>query len=91
MSFFQCKLGASAGRFILDTYFCAQQIAGVLSQDQEGREVVISYGSKKLNKSQSRWPSTKGKLYAGIFYMQKYQYYLQHGNPFLWRTDNSAL
>ncbi len=22
--------------------------------------------------------------------MQKNQYYLQHGDPFLWRTDNSA-
>ena len=80
--------GPKAGRFILDTDFCAQQIAGILSQDQDGREVVIGYGSKKLNKSQSRWPSTKGELYAGIFYMQKY---LQHGKPFLWRTGNSAL
>ena len=83
--------GAKAGRFILDTDFCAQQIAGVLSQDQEGREVIIGYGSKKLNKSQSRWPSTKGELYADIFYMKKYQYYLQYEEQFLWRTDNSAL
>ncbi len=45
--------GPRAGRFILDTDFCAQQIAGIFSQDQDGREVVIGYGSKKFNKSQS--------------------------------------
>ncbi len=51
----------------------------------------LATGEKKLNKSQSRWSSTKGELYAGIFYMQKYQYYLQYGEQFLLRTDNSAL
>ena len=83
--------GSKAGCFILDTNFCAQQIASILSQDQDGREVVIGYGSKKLIRSQSRWPSTKFKLYTGIFYMKKYLYNLQYGRQFLWRTDNSIL
>ncbi len=58
---------------------------------QKGREVVIAYGSKKLNKSQRNYPSTKGELYAGIMWMDKYQYYLLHGPTFKWRTDNVAL
>ncbi len=53
--------------------------------------MVIAYGSKKLNKTQRNYPSTKGELYAGIMWMDKYQYYLQHGPTFKWRTDNVAL
>ncbi len=83
--------GPKAGQFILDTDFCQTQTAGILSQMQNGTEVVIAYGSKKLNKNQLNYPSTKGELYAGLTWMDKYQYYLQHGPQFKWRTDNSAL
>ena len=83
--------GPKAGRFTLDTDFSSGQIAGILSQEQDGQEVVIAYGSKKLTKSQRNWPSTKGELYAGMAWMIKYRYYLQYGKPFKWRTDNNAL
>ena len=83
--------GDKAGQFILDTDYSKEQIAGVLSQQQGEHEVVIAYGSKKLSKSQQNWPSTKGELYAGMYWMQNYQYYLQYGPKFLWRTDNAAL
>ncbi len=66
--------GPKAGQFILDTDFCQMQTAGILSQLQKGREVVITYGSKKLNKSQRNYPSTKGELYAGIMWMDKSVY-----------------
>ncbi len=83
--------GPKAGQFILDTDFCQSQTAGILSQMQKGKEVVIAYRSKKLNKSQRNYPSTKGELYAGNMWMDKYQYYLLHGPTFKWRTDNVAL
>ncbi len=82
--------GPKTRQFILDTDFCQTQMAGILSQVQKGREVVIAYVSKKLNKSQRNYPSTKGKLYAGIMWMDKDQYYLQHGPMFKWRRDNVA-
>ncbi len=66
-------------------------MAGILSQMQDGRETVITYGSKKLNKSQRNYPSTKGELYASITWMEKYRYYLQYRPKFKWRTDNAAL
>ncbi len=47
--------GPKVGQFILDTDFCQTQTAGVLSQIQNGREVIIAYGSKKLNKSQQNY------------------------------------
>ena len=83
--------GHRAGQFILDTDFSQTQIGAVLSQKQGPREVVIAYGSKKLSKTQQNWPSTKGELFAGMYFMLKYQYYLKFGPTFLWRTDNSAL
>ena len=83
--------GPKAGQFILDTDFSRFQTAGILSQMQLGKEVVIAYGSKKLSKSQLNWPSTKGELHAGMFWMGKYEYYLKYGPKFLWRTDNLAL
>ncbi len=83
--------GPMAGQFILDTDFCQTQIAGILRQMQDGKETVIAYGSKKLNKSQRNYPSTKGELYAGITWMDKFGFYLQYGPKFKWRTDNTAL
>ncbi len=43
--------GPKAGQLILDTDFCQTQTEGILSQVQQGQEVIITYGSKKLNKT----------------------------------------
>ncbi len=51
--------GPKTGQFILDTDLCQTQTAGVLSQIQNSQEVVIAYGSKKLNKHQQNYPSMK--------------------------------
>ena len=83
--------GPKAGVFILDTDFRKGQISGILSQMQEGVEVPIMYGSRKLNKSQENYGSTKGELYSGMFFMRRFEYYLKYGKKFIWRTDNSAL
>ena len=82
--------GPMAGRFILDTDFCHLQISGILSQEQKGKEVVLSYGSKKLNSAQRDYYSYKGELFAGVEFMRRYRYYLQ-GQSFLWRTDHCSL
>ena len=83
--------GKRAGRFVLDTDFSGVQFGGVLSQDQAGQEVVICYGSKKCNAAERNYPSTKGELRAGLFFMDQWGQYLKYGPPFLWRTDNAAL
>ena len=83
--------GERAGRFILDTDFAQTQIGAVLSQEQTGQEVVIAYGSKTLNKAQRNYASTKGEMYAGTYFMNKYAFYLKYTGKFLWRTDNAAL
>ncbi len=79
-------------RFILDTDWSQENatIGGVLSQEQDGEERVICYGAKKLSKSQANYPSAKGELFAVIYFMKHWRYYLQF-RPFLLRTDNKAL
>ena len=83
--------GPKCGHFVLDTDFSQTQIAGVLSQLQLGREVVLAYGSKKLQGHQLNWPSIKGELYAGMYWMRQYGYYLRHVKHFIWRTDSTGL
>ena len=80
-----------AGWFMLDTDFCKDQVARVLSQEQNGQEFVIAFWSKKTNKVQRNWPLTKGELSAGMYWMVKYHYYLQYDQKFCWHTDNNAL
>ena len=63
--------GSKAGKFTLDTDFSQTQIAGILSQNQLGKEIVIFYGSKKLVSYQRNWPSTKGELFASMYFMNK--------------------
>ena len=53
-------------------------------------EVVIAYGSKKLNKAQQNYHSHKGEVYAVVFWIQRWAFYLQH-NHFLLRVDNAAI
>ena len=83
--------GPKAGKFILDTDFSGLAMGGVLSQMQEGEEVVIAYGSRKLNSAEKNYPSTKGELAAGLYFMKYWSQYLRYGPGFLWRTDNQAL
>ncbi len=69
-SYFQ---GPMAGQFILDTDFCQTQMA--LARYKKVKKQLLPAAAKKLNKSQQNYPSTKGKLYAGITWMEKYCYY----------------
>ena len=78
--------------FILDTDWSQETntIGAVLSQEQDGEERVISYGAKKLSKSQQNYPPTKGELCAVIYFMRHWRYYLAF-RPFILRTDHKAL
>ena len=80
------------GQFIVDTDWSEEHrtIGGVLSQVQDGVEKVISYGAKKLNKSQSNYSSNKGELAALLYFLSLWEYYLQPGK-FVVRTDHQAL
>jgi hypothetical protein len=78
--------------FIVDTdWSCDNRaIGGVLSQVQGGLERVICYGAKKLSSSQANYSATKGELFAIIYFLRHWRYYLQY-RRFKLRTDHRAL
>ena len=78
------------GDFILDTDACETAIGGVLSQIQDGRNRVIAYGSRTLNKAECNYCITDKELLAVRHFVEYYRQYLL-GRKFLVRTDHQAL
>lgn len=65
-------------------------IGSVLSQQQNGREVVIAYFSKSLSKVERNYCTTRKELLAVIKAIEHFHTYL-FGRKFLVRTDHAAL
>lgn len=80
----------TAGDFILDTDASNDAIGAVLSQIQNGREVVISYGSRVLNNSERNYCVTRKEMLAVVYFVQHFKHYLL-GREFLLRTDHGSL
>lgn len=76
--------------FILDTDASGEAIGAVLSQMRDGRERVISYGSRALSKSERNYCITDKELLAVRHFVEYYKQYLL-GRKFLVRTDHQAL
>lgn len=80
----------STGRFILDTDASNYGVGAVLSQEQDGVEKVIAYGSKTLSRSQRGYCTTYRELLAVVIFVKLFKHYL-YGKNFLLRTDHSSL
>ena len=76
--------------FVLDTDASNLAIGAVLSQQQDGVERVIAYGSRALTKEERNYCVTRRELLAVVHFVEAYKYYL-YGKPFLLRTDHSSL
>ena len=77
-------------RFILDTDASKCAIGAVLSQVQNGKEVVIAYGSRRLTKSERNYCVTRQELLAIVWFTGHFKHYLI-GKKFLLRTDHGSL
>ena len=80
----------SDGLFILDTDACDTVIGAVLSQVQDGRERVIAYASRTLNKAERNYCITDREFLAVKHSVEYFRHYLL-GRHFLVRSDHQAL
>ena len=78
------------GQYILDTDASDGQIAGILSQIQDGHERVISFGSRPLGKAERNYCITDKELLAIRHFVEYFRQYLL-GRTFLVRSDHQAL
>ena len=76
--------------FVLDTDASNEQIGAVLSQIQDGQEVVIAYGSRRLSQAERNYCITRKELLALVFFVKRYRQYIL-GRHFIIRTDHAAL
>ena len=79
-----------AGDFILYVDASDVGIGGILHQMQEGRERVIAYASRALNKAETNYCITEKELLAVRFFIEYFRQYLL-GRRFVVRTDHQAL
>ena len=76
--------------FVLTTDWSQENIAGVLSQVQDGEERFLGCWGRKCNKYERNYPSYKGELLAVIQCIKKWKHILNY-RPFEVHTDASAL
>ena len=76
--------------FILYTDASQFAIGAVFAQVENSLERVVCYASKSLNKSQSRYSTTKRELLAIVIYRTHFKHYLL-GRQFKITTDHKAL
>jgi len=78
------------GTFYLDTDASDKGVGAVLSQEQDGREVVLAHASRTLSKPERNYDFTRRELLAVVFGLKTYKQYLL-GRQFVIRTYHSAL
>ena len=78
------------GTFTLDTDASKYSIGAVLSQNQDGEERVVAYGSRLYSQAESNYCTTRQELLAIVYFVKQFKQYLL-GRKFLIRTDHAAL
>ncbi|MCG7869005.1 MAG: retroviral-like aspartic protease family protein, partial [Candidatus Thiodiazotropha taylori] len=80
----------NGGSLVLDTDASGFGAGAILSQIQDGKEVVLSYASHALNPAQQNYCTTKRELYAVVYFLQHFKHYLLN-RKFILRTDHAPL
>jgi len=78
------------GVFIVHCDASQRAVACILSQEQDGRQVVLHYHSKQLPRLKRSLCATHAELYALVEATKAFRLYLL-GRPFIFYTDHAAL
>jgi len=81
---------ADKGVFVVHCDASQVAVACILSQDQDGNQVVLHYHSKQLPRLKRSLCATHAELYALVEATKAFRLYLL-GRPFVFYTDHSAL
>ena len=74
----------------MDTDASNHNVGAVLSQVQDGREVVVAYYSKALSAPEKNYCTTRRELLAVVKAVKHFRPYL-YGRTFRLRTDHASL
>lgn len=66
-------------------------VGAILIQKNDRIEQVVAYANKALNAAQKNYGATELELYAIIFAVEKFKYYLSNSKTFKIITDHSAI
>ena len=77
-------------QFILDTDASEESIGAVLSVVRDGRENVVAYAGRSLNKNELNYCVTRKELLAIVHFTKHFRQYVL-GRSFVIRTDHAAL
>lgn len=80
----------STDMFVLDTDASDKAIGAELSQVQQGKEMIVAFGSMILTPQQRKYCTTRKELLAVVTFTRRYRHYLL-GRKFLVRTDHNSL
>ena len=78
------------GQIILDTDASGLAVGAVLSQVQDGREVVLAYLSNAVGAAEQNYCVTRKELFAVVTACKAFHPYI-YGRPVIVRTDNTAV
>ena len=62
--------------FILDTGASKDAIGAVLSQEIDGAEIVVAYGSRTLTKTERKYCVTRKELLAVVHFVKHFRHFL---------------
>ena len=78
------------GKLTLQTDASLYGIGAILSQEQDGKDVVLAYASKTLSKAQQNYCTTMRELLAVVYFVRYFKHYLM-GRHFDIYTDHASL
>ena len=77
--------------FVLDMNTSNDRTRAVLSQEEDGREAVVTFSSRVLSKAKGKYCITRRELLAVVTFLQHFRPYLLRHHLDIVQTDHGSL